>query len=136
MSNQKPKIDWEPAPGYVLIKPLDREELNRSLPGSSTLKMPDDMEKVSDHTGVGEVVKTGCVGPAEVAFMRDVFEMMGSVPKGSKVVGDVEDLKFDINPGDLIAFMPYTDKLLEIGIEQYSLVGYRQIMGVLKKGSR
>ena len=113
MSNQQ-QIDWEPAPGYVLIRPLDREDMDRRLPKKSTLEMPDDMQKVSDHTGIGEVIKCGDI-------------RMDNDEKRVDWLGPV------LRAGDLVAFMPYTDKMLEIDMRKYSLVGYRQIMSVLRK---
>lgn len=124
----KPKIniDWEPAPGYVLCRPVDREELQTM--GKSSLVMTDDVGKVSDHVGVGEVLKVGGPGATELKFIKLSRELKAAGPSALDPVVKLGNLQH----GDLVAFMPYTDKLLEVDMSKYSLVRYDQIMAVLK----
>lgn len=117
--SKKIDIAWEPAPGYVLCRPVKREELQKS----SGLELPDSAGKVSDAVGVGEVIE--CGDPT----YADLIE----ADKAAELTINVKSIWSRISPGDLIAFMPYTDKLLEIDLKKYSVVAYKQIMAVRKK---
>ncbi len=106
-------LDFEPATGYVIARPITREDLNKS--SGSSLQMPDSIGKVSDSVGVAEVIKCG---PVEQTFDAE----------GMTMAEVAERLKSPVEVGDLIAFMPYTDKILEVGMTKYSVVAYKQIM--------
>lgn len=112
---KQPIIDWEPAPGFVLIKPVTREEMaalyNRN--GASSLSLPDKVGKVSDSVGVGKVV------------LRGKLAYDANVPMAETAGAMVED-------GDYIAFMPYTDLRIEIDGVKYALVEYNKIRAVRK----
>ena len=111
MGDNKPKFeDWKPAPGFVLCLPKKREDLQTSKSG---LSMPDSVGKVSDSVGVGEVVLTG---PA--------------IDNDGKKLWQFDDAGFELNPGDLVAWMPYTDTIIEIDTKKYSLVPYDKIRAV------
>jgi co-chaperonin GroES (HSP10) len=103
--------NWQPVLGYVLCKPLKREELNRQS-DKDDLELADGTGKVSDSVGVGRVIQ---LGPDSIVDNK----LMGAATFGVRV-------------GDLIAHMPYVDKLIEVDGEKFSLVAYKQIMGIMK----
>ena len=115
MGDNKPKFkDWKPAPGFVLCLPKKREDLQTSKSG---LSMPDSVGKVSDSVGVGEVVKCGKI--------RTTF--YNNQDKANNIT---EWSGEKLEPGDLIAWMPYTDTIIQIDTKKYSLVPYDKIRAV------
>ncbi len=120
----KPIIDWEPAPGSVLVKPVKREELaalyNR---GGSNLSLPDKVGKVSDSVGVGRVIKLGA--PARVLDASEAISQ-----QEAQQLYHASQLGLQV--GDYIAYMPYTDLLIEIDGVKYALVEYKNIRAVRK----
>lgn len=119
----KINIDWEPAPGVILCRPIKREEMQ----DTGGLKLPDSVGKQSDNVGVGEVIKCGPKGPNEIRLLADVAKISAA---GIKI--EHADLT-TCEPGDLVAWMPYTDQLIEIDMVKYSLVGYANVRAVRKK---
>lgn len=121
--NDKPAASdldgWTPAPGFVLCRPVKREELQG---GNKTgLMMPDKVGKVSDNVGVGEVVL--CGPPAldiDASHIETQAERAKFFDKHTHGVG----------LGDLVAFMPYTDAIIEINIKKYTLVPYDKIRAI------
>lgn len=122
----EPIIDWEPAPGYVLCKPMKREEMaalyNRA--GGSNLSLPDRVGKVSDSVGTGRIVKAGPVSLEYAKLIKELDITMATMHS------------MQPKPGDYIAWMPYTDQLIEIDGQKYSLVGYDKIRAVRKGESQ
>jgi hypothetical protein len=119
-----PIIDWEPAPGYLLCKALKREELaalyNRGTAGK--LGLPDKVGKVSDSVGAGRVIKCGLVRTIDGQPEWHLTQVTEGSNFG-KPLGLV---------GDYIAWMPFTDQIIEIDGQKYSLVGYDKIRAVRK----
>lgn len=116
-------LSWEPAAGYVIARPLKREEMNTG----TTLVMADSTGKMSDSVGVGEVILCGTPDQEEVKLLLELEE------RGIKTD---ETKYYKLKPGDLIAWMPYTDKLLEQDLVKYSVVAYKQIMAIKKKDAK
>ncbi len=123
---QEPIVDWEPAPGVLLCKPLKREELaalyNRK--NEKSLFMPDKVGKVSDSVGVGQIIEMGGMSVADMKLQHEYDELLKS--GGSKVT-ILPHPFWKLKVGDYIAWMPFTDQLIEIDGTKYSLVGYNQI---------
>lgn len=117
---KKPDIDWQPAPGFILCRPVEREELQNT----SGLALPDSVGKVSDSVGVGEVIKTSLLLPKDIIEWLDMLKGLGEPEKPHHYT--------DIKPGDLIAWMPFTDSIIEINLKKYSLVGYDKVRAVRK----
>lgn len=112
MSEQE-KPQFKPAPGYILAKPLTREELAKS---SSLLALPDDVGKEKDSVGIAEVLECGHL----------VAEHIGLDSEGG-VPAELLDLK----PGDLVAYMPFTDAIIMDGFEKHNIIAYKNIMAIL-----
>ncbi len=126
---KQPNIDWEPAPGVLLCKPLKREELaalyNRK--NEKPLFMPDKVGKVSDSVGVGQVLRLGPGKPENIdATGKSKAEIDQELKAG----------QLGLKPGDYVAWMPFTDQLIEIDGQKYSLVGYNQIRAIRKGDSK
>jgi hypothetical protein len=125
----KPIIDWEPAPGFLLCKALKREELaalyNRGTAGK--LGLPDRVGKVSDSVGAGQVIATGDILPADVIEWLDMLKKLGEPERPHYYT--------KTKPGDYVAWMPFTDQIIEIDGAKYSLVGYDKIRAG-RKGSK
>lgn len=143
MTENKPKepnIDWDPAPGYLLCKQLKREEVaalyNRS--GGSNLSLPDKVGKVSDSVGVGLVVKAGAPDIDSILKSLDLAEKT-KLPKTAEAMNAVA-AKYNVpktflpkaTVGDYVAWMPFTDQIIEIDGAKFSLVGYDKIRAVRK----
>lgn len=105
---------WEPVPGFVLCKQKKREDLQTSKSG---IALPDSAGKVADSVGVGEVI---LVGTPKTGYY-----------KGEKYA-EPDWLGGPLKPGDLVAWMPFTDSLIEINLKKYSLVPYDKIRAVKK----
>jgi hypothetical protein len=131
-----PIIDWEPAPGYLLCKALKREELaalyNRGTAGK--LGLPDKVGKVSDSVGVGQVVKPGGLDAKALLMGRKLDIDANGQQIGTQAAENVESaaMIYLVRPGDYIAWMPFTDMIIEIDGQKYSLVGYDKIRAVRK----
>lgn len=117
----KNDIDWEPQIGVLLCRTVKREEMQGEDNGFA---LPDQVGKKSDSVGVGEVIKTSNMHPDHVNAWMDMLKKIGEPEKPHPFT--------DIKPGDFVAWMPYTDQLIEIGMETYSLVGYANIRAVRK----
>lgn len=137
----KPKtldIAWNPAPGYVLCRVVKREELQKN---TGNLELPDNVGKVSDSVGVGEVLKAGGYDHEALKLSVEVAKLIGKdtlakINETVKASGQRHpfgnNIHDQIKPGDLIAWMPFTDQLIEIDLVKYSLVGYDKIRAVRK----
>lgn len=97
---------FKPSPGFVLARPLKREELH----GKSSLAMPDGVANEKDAVGIAEVVELG--------KQKD------------------KDPDLMLEPGDLIAYMPYTDVIIMDGFEKRNLVAYKNIVAIAKGGKQ
>lgn len=123
MSSQ-PK--FQPAPGFILAKPMSVEEL-KSQDSTSLLSLPDSASKEKDSVGIARVVAMGGT-PLEVAVaIADISSKVG-VDQESSNMWSLASLK----PGDLIAYIPYTDAIIMVGIEKHNLVPYRNVMAVMQ----
>jgi co-chaperonin GroES (HSP10) len=136
-----PVIDWEPAPGFLLCKALKREELAAlyGRGGAGKLGLPDKVGKVSDSVGVGQVIKLGGYSMEvllKAAQVADLSKDAISKKLGQKAYDRVmsQHVEDQVKPGDYIAWMPYTDQIIEIDGAKYSLVGYDKIRAVRKGG--
>ncbi len=108
MTDQKqPSFTFHPAPGYILAKPLTREELSRN---NSKLSLPDSAGKEKDSVGIARVIECGKVR------VTDIGSEEWEGPK--------------LKAGDLIAYMPFTDAIIMNGFDKQNLVSYRNIMAV------
>lgn len=130
MPDKQPIIDFEPMPGYILIKSLKREEVaelyNRG--GKSNLSLPDSVGKVSDSVGVGYVKAVGDFG---LEIKKKLLDTYGDDYEKS------EEYKrlMAIEPSTYIAHMPYTDLIIEIDGQKYSLLPYDKVWAVRKAQS-
>ena len=97
---------FRPAPGFVLARPLKKEEQQQS-----TLSMPGSAKDKTDSVGVAEVIECGAIRTID---------------------GQVE-FEYKLEPGDIIAYMPFTDVLIDAGsFEKNCLVGYTSIRAIKK----
>ena len=129
-----PIIDWDPASGFLLCKPLKREELARLYNrDAGSLQLPDRMGKVSDSVGAGQVVKLGGRSVEDKKLEHEYHTMLKA---GSAKVTIMPGMLDQIKVGDYVAWMPYTDQLIEIDGVKYSLVGYDKIRAVRKGDSK
>lgn len=140
----QPVVDWDPTPGFVLIKTLKREEVAEQLYGKKTagptLSLPDKMGKISDSVGVGRVIKVGMPDRDELLEHIEIIKFEASIKeKGDSVGSDlVEPLRANnaswlhYKVGDYVSFMPYTDLIIEIDGAKYSILPYSAIRGVRK----
>ena len=128
---QQPIIDWDPAPGYLLCKPLKREELAAlyDRAGGSNLSLPDKVGKVSDSVGAGIVIKLGPVASTADGWQFPVDVKISNTDPNQQFT---DAMPIGLQPGDYIAWMPFTDQLIEIDGVKYSLVGYDKIRAVRK----
>lgn len=129
----EPVIDWNPAPGYVLCKSLRREEVAAIYNKPSNkpgLSLPDNVGKVSDSVGIGRVIKAA---PPTVDDALKIEKYHAAATKAEKDKA-LSMFKHGIEVGDYVAFMPFTDALIEIDGVKYSLVGYDKIRAVRKGG--
>lgn len=83
-----------------------------SKKSSSSLSLPDDVGKEKDSVGVAEVVKCGLNRIDE----HNQAEWLGE----------------PIEPGDLVAYMPFTDVIIPDGFKKLNLVKYSSILAVAK----
>jgi hypothetical protein len=113
VSEQK-KPEFHPAPGYILGKPLTREELAKS---STSLSLPDNVGKEKDSVGIAEVLECGNPG-TDIAHDGVGY---------SRWEGE------DLSPGDLVAYIPFTDAIIMDGYEKRNLIAYKNIMAVSRK---
>lgn len=126
MTMTKTKVEydldgWIPIPGFVLCRAIKREELQKS---DSKLTLPDRVGKVSDSVGVGEVIATSLMLPNAVVEWLDMLNKLGEPEK--------PHFYTDIKPGDLIAWMPFVDMVIEIKLKKYSLVPYDKVRAIRK----
>lgn len=129
----EPIVDWEPTPGHLLIKPLKREEVASELYGKdskNSLSLPDNMGKISDSVGVGRVIKMAYPSAETVKVANEAMpaDLELALPMLHKWVHK------GLEVGDYVAFMPYTDLLIEIDGAKYSLIEYSRIRGVRNGG--
>lgn len=106
MSNEQITTKFKPAPGYILAKPMTREELH-----NSSLALPQSAKDGNDSVGVAKVIECGAVRTID-----DNKEWLGE----------------DLAVGDLIAYMPYTDVIIMEGFDKLSIVPYKQIVATRK----
>jgi co-chaperonin GroES (HSP10) len=121
-----PIIDWKPAPGFLLCKALKREEV-AALYGRGTagkLGLPDKVGKVSDSVGVGQIIEMGGMAIADMKLQYEYNELL---KKGNPKTVILPHPFWKLKVGDYIAWMPYTDQIIEIDGQKYSLVGYEKI---------
>lgn len=118
------KPEFHPAPGYVLAKPMTREELAKS---STSLVMPDNAGKEKDAVGVATVIETGPMD-LELAMKLGKLPLLSKADK-AMLFGVLQG----IEPGDLIAYMPFSDMIIMDGFEKRNLVSYKAICAVAKK---
>lgn len=131
MNVTKPIIDWDPAPGCLLVKVLKREELAAlySKAGGNNLSLPDRAGKVSDSVGVGCVIKAGSVSMAQV---KDEIFAPADLVTLEMIDAARAAASFDVEVGDYVAFMPYSDLIIEIDGTKYSILQYTSIRAVRK----
>lgn len=131
MANQPlpPNIDWKPQPGYMLVTKLTREQVaelyNR---GHNNLSLPDNVGKVSDSLGVGCVEMTSAMLPATEIEWVDMLRKIDEKERPHYYTA--------IKPGDYVAFMPYTDALMEIDGKKYSVLPYDKVWAVRKGATK
>lgn len=139
-----PIIDWDPTPGYVLCKEVKREELaelyNQQVVGKSQLSLPDNMGRVSDGVAIGQVIKLGgysmevLLQAAKVAHLsKDAINKHLGQQAYDRVMG--QNIEDKVKIGDYVAYMPFTDVIIEIDGQKYRLVEYSKIRSVRKGGS-
>lgn len=107
--------EFEPAPGFLIGRPVKREELQ----SQGGLSLPSSVGKVSDSVALAEVLKVGAVRKVDGEYEYPTSGMLDHP---------------DLEVGDIVGYMPYTDKLLEIDLENYAVVAYKQIM-LIKRAS-
>lgn len=122
---KEPLIDWDPTPGFLLCKALKREELNAlyNRSGAGALSLPDRVGKVSDSVGAGQVIK---LGPPELRIID------GTNKSKAEIDAELQRTTLGLEPGDYVAWMPFTDLIIEIDGAKYSLIGYDKIRAVRK----
>jgi co-chaperonin GroES (HSP10) len=134
------KVDWDPTPGFILVKVLKREEVATlyDRAGGSNLSLPDSAGKVSDSVGVGRVVKNGTPSREELLQHIEIVKFSAEHKESKGLADLVEPMRtstadwLKYKPGDYVAFMPYTDLIIEIDGTKYSLLPYSAIRGVRK----
>lgn len=139
-TEKEPIIDWTPAPGYVLCTIMDRKEVaelyDRKIVGKTQLSMPDKMGRASDSVGVGQIIEKGQPDRAELLDLIKLIDYSAKELKDSSdmmtALSGAKASWLQYNVGDYIAFLPYTDQIIEIDGVKYSLVGYDKIRAVRK----
>ena len=81
---------------------------------STSLKLPDNVSKEKDSVGVARVVECGPI--------------RSTLDDGPEWTG------VKLSPGDLLAYIPFTDAILMDGYEKLNLVPYRNIMAISQTG--
>lgn len=94
-------VDFKPAPGYILGRPVSREELSQS---TTALALPDQVGKLKDSVGIAEVLLLG--------KLKD------------------DDPAITLKPGDLVAYIPFTDAVIEQGYHKRNVIPYRNVMAI------
>lgn len=124
--SEQTKPKFHPAPGYILAKPLTREELAKS---STSLDLPDNAGKEKDSVGVARVLELGGAGPEELRTIALMVKLATakSYPKAGTAYGNLK-------VGDLVAYMPFTDAIILDGYEKLNLIAYRNVMAVSTNG--
>ena len=102
MPKQATPQTFHPAPGYILGRPVTREEISKS---TNKLLMPDAVGKLKDSVGIAEVLELG-----------------------DKLKDD--SVTIELKPGDLIAYIPFTDAIIEEGSVKHNLVPYKNVMAI------
>lgn len=129
---QQPTLDWNPTPGHLLCKPLKREEvaeLYKKQSARVSLSMPDNMGRVTDSVAVGQVIK---MGPPAIEKALHIDEVYGETKTPDAKQNALTMFEFGIQPGDYVAYMPFTDVIIEIDGAKYHLVEYEKIRAVRK----
>lgn len=103
---------YEPAPGYVLCRPLKAEATT-----ASGLKLPDTYTK--KDANIAEVIKPG------------ENRLLISQPNHEGQVASVKEwMGAPLDEGDIIAYRPYTDIEVEEGYDKLVFVPYSEIVAV------
>ena len=97
---------FDPAPGYIAVKPLKQEETL-----GSGLKLPPSM--TDKDANIGEILAIGDVRKNET--------------------GELEWLGGKLEIGQIVAYRPFSDIIVEIQLQKVSYVAYDQIVAT-KKG--
>ena len=106
---------FHPVPGYVLARPLEKEELQQS-----SLSMPGSAKDKTDSVGIAEVIECGTNRTEITVTGHEVAEWRGE----------------PLAVGDHIAYMPFTDVLIDTeNFKKHVLVAYTSIRAV-KKGTQ
>ena len=106
--------EFHPAPGFILGKPLTREEVSNT---KTTLKLTDAAGKEKDSVGIARVIELG--------WPRTGY-YKGSQYQGPDWLGE----KLEV--GDLVAYMPYTDVIILDGYEKRNIIPYEKIVATAK----
>lgn len=122
---------FKPAPGYIIGKPLKREELAQRQGG---LALPDSVGKEKDSVGVAEVLLVGEPDLATVAAVSGVLERVAAA--GDELLdGIVKQLKVsspEVRVGDLVAYIPFTDAIIMEGFEKRNVIAYKNVVAVAR----
>lgn len=133
MTNSPKSPVFHPAPGYLLCKPLTREDLS-SL--STSLALPDNVGKESDAVGVAEVLENGGLELGTVLALRRLSKFSKDLGID---IGNARDLKhphLKLKAGDLVAYMPFTDMIIMDGYEKRALISWDKIVAVAQVPSK
>lgn len=111
--------DFHPAPGYILAKPLTRDEVSNM---TTSLSLPELAGKEKDAVGVARVIE---LGPMDLDTQ---IKAQKNKSPGLTAL-DMYDL---VAPGDLVAYMPFTDMIILHGYEKRNLVAYKNVVAIAK----
>lgn len=116
------KLTYQPAPGYILGKPLSREELAAK---STSLALPSNTGREKDSVGIAEVLALGGAGHAELETIALMVKLASEplAPASGTAYGNIK-------VGDLVAYMPFTDAVILDGYDKLGLIAYRNVMAV------
>ena len=98
-----PTPSFRPSPGYCMVKPLSKSEVS-----DTSFALPDTAKDTLDSLGVGRIISLGAVRNKD------------GEPEYSE----------PLNIGDVVAYMPFQDVILEEQFTKFSLVAYTSIRAV------
>lgn len=114
--SKKSTLAFQPAPGFVLAKPLSREEVSNL---TTSLALPDKTGKEADSVGIAQVIACGDVRKTRTGWEWPTEDGNPSAYK-----------RYALMPGMLIAYIPFTDAIIMDGFDKHNLVPYRSIMAI------
>lgn len=100
-----------PLPGYVLIEPLDDEEVT-----SSGLALP---EKAKEKPAKGKLLAIG-----KESFIENLYP--SGVPTPTKFYRVIDEIRI----GDIVIFNRWSGQDIKDGQKEYKLVKFSDLMGI------